>query len=70
MEILGAIYFYIRKFKSYDVVYINTTVMLSALVAAAFYRFSAKKYIAILEKYQIGKVLLSSNFCLFCLVPS
>jgi len=42
-EILRAIYFYIRKFKSYDVVYINTTVMLSALVAAAFYRFSAKK---------------------------
>jgi len=42
-EILRAIFFYIGKFRSYDVVYINTTVMLSALVAAAFYRLSAKK---------------------------
>lgn len=42
-EILRAIFFFVKKFKSYNVIYINTTVMLSALVAAGLYRFSAKK---------------------------
>jgi glycosyltransferase involved in cell wall biosynthesis len=42
-EILRAVFFYVRKFRSYDVVYINTTVMLSALLASGLYRFSSKK---------------------------
>ncbi len=37
--------YYFHLYKRYDVIYINTVVMLSALVAAMFYRFCSKKKI-------------------------
>lgn len=37
--------YYFHLYKRYDVIYINTVVMLSALVAAMFYRFCSKKEI-------------------------
>ena len=42
-DVVSAIYYYFKLFSQYQIVYINTTVMLSALVAAFFYRFSDKK---------------------------
>ncbi|WP_124045156.1 hypothetical protein [Klebsiella pneumoniae] len=44
--------YYLHLYKRYDVIYINTVVMLSALVAAMFYRFCSKrKYFVMSVKY-------------------
>lgn len=45
LEMFMAILFYIAKYRSYNLVYINTIVMLAALVAAIPYRFSKKRII-------------------------
>lgn len=37
--------FYLRRFSRYRVIYINTVVMFSALLAACFYRFSSRRMI-------------------------
>lgn len=44
-EMFMAIFFYLNKFRHYDVIYINTIVMLAALIAAIPYRFSKKRII-------------------------
>lgn len=45
LEMVAAMFFYLVKFRSYDVVYINTVVMLASLIAAVPYRFSKKRII-------------------------
>lgn len=43
-DLVSAVRFYKKKFSSYDTVYINTTVMVSALVAARFFAKSNKRF--------------------------
>lgn len=51
-----SVFHYVNEYKKYDIVYINTVVMLSALLAAVFLDFQVKKSFAMLEKYlQISK---------------
>ncbi|MGE8439398.1 MAG: glycosyltransferase family 4 protein [Pseudomonas palmensis] len=42
---LLAVFFYIKRFRNHPIIYINTVVMFSALLAACFYRFSSKRII-------------------------
>ena len=42
-EIAAAIFFYKKKFSDYDIIYINTVVMISAITAARFFTGSNKK---------------------------
>lgn len=44
-QTLRGVFFYFKKFKDYEIIYINTIVMLSAILASAGYRFSSKKII-------------------------
>ncbi|WP_409034438.1 glycosyltransferase family 4 protein [Raoultella ornithinolytica] len=55
--------YYFKKYKDYDIIYINTVVMLSALVASMFYRFSSKKKIFChVREIPTGKQLLFFKF--------
>lgn len=45
LNILVGFFFFLRRFGRYQVIYINTVVMFSALLAACFYRFSSKRLI-------------------------
>ena len=42
---IKGVFFYYKKFKSHDVVYINTIVMLSSILAATLYRISSREII-------------------------
>lgn len=62
-DTVKGIKYYFQKYKNYDIIYINTVVMLSALVAAMFYRFSSKKKIFChVREIPTGKQLLFFKF--------
>lgn len=44
-RLVQGVLFYMRTFSAYRIVYINTVVMFSALIAACFYRFSSRRII-------------------------
>lgn len=45
LHIIQGVFFYLRAFYGHRIIYINTIVMLSALIAACFYRFSKRRII-------------------------
>lgn len=53
-NLLAGFLFYLRLFKKYPVIYINTVVMFSALLAAVFYRFSSKRFICHVREIPTG----------------
>lgn len=44
-DLISSFFYYLLRFKRYNLIYINTVVMFSSLLAAAFYRFSNKRLI-------------------------
>ncbi|HEJ9058290.1 TPA: glycosyltransferase family 4 protein [Serratia fonticola] len=53
-----SVFHYVNEYKKYDIVYINTVVMLSALLAAVFFRFSSKKIICHVREIPSNKQIL------------
>lgn len=63
-EVFKALFYFLKKFRSYDVIYINTTVMFSALMASGIYRLSGKKIYCHIREIPDGRSLLIFKFLL------
>ncbi|MBL1376557.1 glycosyltransferase family 4 protein [Zobellella iuensis] len=57
-DCLSGFWFYTRLFRNYPVVYINTVVMFSALLAATLYRFSSRRMICHVREIPTGLQLI------------
>lgn len=64
-NLIAGFYYYVRKFYYYPIVYINTVVVFSALLAALFYRFSSKRIICHVREIPSGWQLKFFKFLLF-----
>lgn len=51
---IAGLFFYLRRFNKYPLIYINTVVMSSALLAATFYRFSTRRIICHVREIPVG----------------
>lgn len=58
MELIKATLYYAKKYKAFNTIYINTTVMLSALVAAGFYRLSKKSFFCHIREIPDKKLIV------------
>lgn len=53
-DLISSFFFYLLKFRRYKIIYINTVVMFSALLAAVFYRFSGKRIVCHVREIPSG----------------
>ncbi len=63
-DILRGVLFYISVFRRYPVIYINTVVVFSALVAAIFFRLSSKRIVCHVREIPVGWQLVFFRFFL------
>lgn len=58
IELIKATLYYAKKYKEFNAIYINTTVMVSALLAAGFYRFSKKSFFCHIREIPDKKLIV------------
>lgn len=64
-NLIAGFFYFLRNFYHYPVVYINTVVVLSALLAASFYRFTSKRIICHVREIPSGWQLKFFRFFLW-----